>query len=162
MNSPHPLGSHIRRKGDEGFGPGKGFLESPDKMERGKSKGLKEAFHSDLLLTDAGEKAEIIVRLVGIGVEADMKGFISQVLCFLNRLEHLLHSPEGHFFSARDPRLGWDVATAPGTLNRTASANGEVVDGRFEGIHPEVFLFGNARHIEGLPNITDIRFVMLE
>jgi hypothetical protein len=84
MNSPQPFGSHIRRKGDEGFGSGKGLLKSPDKMEGWESEGFEEAFHPDLLLPDAREEAEIIVRLVRIGIEADVKGFISQVLRLLN------------------------------------------------------------------------------
>jgi hypothetical protein len=91
------------------------------------SKRLKAAFHPNPLLPDMREEFEKVFGLLGIRVETDMKGFIPVKDRFLDRPDDLLYSSKGHFFSAGGCRLTGNISAAPGALNRTASAHGEMV-----------------------------------
>ena len=156
MNFPHLVGSNVGGEGNQGFGPGKSLFERLDKIEGGKSEGFKETFHLNFFLPDAGEKLEEILRPLGIRIEADVEGLIPIRECFPNGLKHTLHPSKGHFFSTRDCLQRHTPAAAPGALSRTSSAHGKMIDGRLEGIHPEILLLGNSLYIEGLTDIPDI------
>jgi len=156
VNFPHLFGSNLRGEGDQGFGPGKSLFKRLDKIEGGESKGFKETFHLNFFLPDAGEKLEEILRLMRIRIEADVEGLIPIRERFPNGLNHMLHPSKGHFFSARDSLQRHTPAAAPGALSRASSAHGKMIDGRLEGIHPEILLLGNSLYIERLTDITDI------
>ena len=162
MNPSHPVRSDIRRKGDHRFRPGKGFFKRLDKIGRGQSEGFKETFHTNLLFTDAREESEKVFGLLGIGVKTDVKGLVPIGNRFFDRLENFLHPSEGHLFSAGHRLLGRNVAAAPRALGGAAPAHGEMIKGRLQGIHPEIFLLGDTFYIKGLSHITDIDGVILQ
>ncbi len=91
-----------------------------------------------------------------------MKGLVPIREGLLDRLNDFLHSSEGNLFSTRDRLLGWDVTAAPRTLDRATPAYQEVIDGRFQRIHPEILLLRNTLHIEGLSNITNVGRVIFQ
>ena len=80
---------------------------------------------------------------------------------FPDRLKDFFHSSEGDLFTTGNGLLRWDITAAPRALNRATSAQGEMIDRRFQRIHPEILLFGDAFHIEGLPDKTNISGVIL-
>ena len=125
-------------------------------MDCWQSEGFKEAFHLNPLLPDVREEGEKVFGPLGIGVEADVEGLIPIRDCFSYGLEDFLHPSEGYLFSTSNRLLRWDITTAPGALDRAAPAQGEVIDGRSQRINPEILLFGDTLHIEGLTDITDI------
>lgn len=129
MNFSQTIGSHIGRKGDEGFWPRKGFLEGLNKLSAGESERLKEAFHLDPLLPDPREQFQKVFRILGRGIETEVEGFISIGERFPDRLEHFLHTSKSDFPSASDRDLGRNISTAPGALNRTPPSYGKVIDG---------------------------------
>jgi len=131
-------------------------------MDAGESKAFKETFHLDLFFPEAGEKIKKILRPLGIRIEADMECLITIRDGFFNGLKNTLHASKGHFLSARDGLQRGTTAAAPGTLNRTSSAHGEMIDRRLERIHPEILLLGNSLDIEGLADITDVGRIILQ
>ena len=78
----------------------------------------------------------------------------------MDRLEDLLDSSKGDLLAASDRYLRWDVSTAPGALDRAASAHGQVIDGRLQRIHPEIFLLGDSFYIEGLCDVANVSGVI--
>ncbi len=102
MNLSHLVRPDVRREGDQGFGPGKGFLKRLDKIDGGKSEGFEETFHLNFFLPDTREKLEKIFRLVRIRIEADVECLVPGRDRLPNGLENILDSPEGHLFSSGD------------------------------------------------------------
>ena len=131
MYSSQPVRSCARGKDHQGLGPGEGLLEGFDQFDRGQPEGFEKAFHLQPLPTDRREKAEKVVGSVGIRIETDVKGFIPMTNGFPDRLKNLFDPPEDDLCSAGDRFLGADATAAPGALDRTASAHGEMIDGRF-------------------------------
>jgi hypothetical protein len=102
MNFSHLIRPDVRREGNQGFGPGKGFFKRLDKIGCGEPKGFEETFHLNFFLPDAREKIEEILRLLGIRIKADVECLIPVRDRFSNGLENTLYPSKGHLFSARD------------------------------------------------------------
>ena len=69
VNPSQPVRPCARGEDDQGFGSGECLFEGFDQFDRGQPEGFKETFHLQPLLTNQSEKAEKIVRLMGIGIE---------------------------------------------------------------------------------------------
>ena len=128
MNLSRPGRSPVGRKGEERFHSRKSLFESPDKVGGGESEGFEETLHLHLLLPDACEKPEVVVRPVGIRVKTDMKSLIAIGKGFLDRPDHFLDASEENPLPPRNLPLRQMASPAPGTLDRTAPAYGEMIN----------------------------------
>ena len=132
VNFSQSSGSYIWGECDQGLRPRKRFFECLDKMSLRQSRGFEEAFHSQFLFTDSSEEVQEISGALRIGIEGDVKDLIPIRACFSDRSEHFYGASEGGLSSSREGLLGPITATAPGTLDRTSSADGEMKDGRVQ------------------------------
>ena len=128
MDLSQPIRSHIRGEDDARLGTRKGLFEGRDKIDGGQPKGFEDALQGQSLFANAREEAKIIVRMLGVGIEGNMKRLIAVRESFFDRSENMFLPPERHLPPARNRLLVERTAATPGALNRAAPADGKVKD----------------------------------